>query len=407
MNRDPIPAYTVLKECLCCGDSSLIPVLNLGTQPLANLYHHNDTPLEKYPLGVNLCTLCFHLQQWAAVEPDRMFKHYLYVSGTSKTLRDYFDWFAERVDANFPATGEKKVLDIACNDGTQLAAFIKRGWRVWGVDPAENLIAQARATGATVVCDYWTIPVAERMREYFDVIVAQNVCAHTSYPLRFLLACREVMHWDSKLLIQTSQADMVHNGEFDTIYHEHISFFSLNSMYTLAKRAGLVLEGVEITPVHGGSYVFRLGYGTPDQSVADRLAEEKAVERYELDTYREFAKRAQETVVELRHTLERYKQQGYRLVGFGAAAKGNTLLNFAGITLDYIVDDNPLKQHLYTPGINIPIYPPKQLAEESGPVALVPLAWNFFDEIRQKVKNMRPTQKDIFVTYFPSVSTRI
>lgn len=397
--------FVTLKECLCCGNTALASLLDLHEQPLANSYHAKGETLPSFPLGVNLCERCFHVQQFVGVNPDLMFKNYLYVSGTSETLREYFDWFAGTVEEHMGGkTGN--VLDIACNDGTQLASFIKRGWKAFGVDPAQNLLARSQATGATVLCDYWNEISAQKIGGPFDALIAQNVFAHVTDPLSFLKACVQVMNNGSRLFIQTSQANMFEEGQFDTIYHEHISFFSTRSMQTLAHRAGLKLEDVFITPVHGGSYVFVLSLQGDEAKGQARVAEEEKSGRYTRTLYEKFADTARAAVSGLKDAVEKYREQGMRVVGYGAAAKGNTLLNFGGITLDYIVDDNPLKQGLYTPGRDIEIVAPARLAQEQNPLVVVPLAWNFFDEIYRKVKVLRPDKADTFITYFPELTER-
>jgi SAM-dependent methyltransferase len=337
------------------------------------------------------------------VDPDLMFRQYPYLPGTSQTLRDYLDWFARYVDESLTFREHKKVLDIACNDGSQLAAFAARGWQTWGVDPAENLAPHSRATGAQVLCEYWTPRTARELGMAFDSIVAQNVFAHVGDPLAFLEACRLVMDENSKLFIQTSNGDMFPRVEFDTIYHEHVSFFSTLSMRTLARRAGLALEEIFITPIHGRSYVFVLGYEKEGETVAQRIAKEEHQGRYSIECYRRFTQRTRRIVENLKAVLEN-ELRSFRVVGFGAAAKGNTLLNLAQIKLAYIVDNNRLKQGLYTPGMNIPIHPPEQLIQDSQRLAILVLAWNFFDEIRDEVRALRPDKDDVLITYFPEVS---
>jgi 2-polyprenyl-3-methyl-5-hydroxy-6-metoxy-1,4-benzoquinol methylase len=403
-----IETYKKLDSCLACGGTHLLPLLDLGTQPLANDYHDSSVTLPSYPLALQLCPNCFHAQQAVAVNPDLMFKNYLYVSGTSKTLRDYFDWLAERIDTTYGAAFQspKKMLDIACNDGSELVPFMNLGWEVTAIDPAENLTEQARATGARVVCDYWNKESAHTIGGPFDIVLAQNVFAHVSDPFGFLQALATVVRPGSKVFLQTSQADMISRGEFDTVYHEHISFFSARSMRTLAARAGFVLEDILITPIHGGSYVFVLSLDGSKESITPREHEEDVQGRYRVETHVRFADNARRTVLELKELLETHRKAGRHIVGFGAAAKGNTVLNFGGISLDYIVDDNSLKQGLLTPGMNIPIAPLSRLAGEKGEVVIVPLAWNFFDEIYRKVKTVRADRPDVFVTYFPSIMIR-
>lgn len=399
--------FTKLDRCIACDNTQLTPLLDLREQPLANSYHDGTTQLPAYPLALNACFRCFHAQQAVAVNPDLMFKDYLYVSGTSQTLLEYFDWFAKKIDdaygASFGAT--KSVMDIACNDGTQLAAFKKYGWGIWGVDPAENLLERSKAVGAEVLCDYWNVETATRLNKKFDILVAQNVFAHVADPYGFLQACKIAMHDGSKLHIQTSQADMIAHGQFDTIYHEHISFFSARSMRMLAERAGMSLEDIFITPVHGGSYVFVLTLNSGAEKTEREVTEEKEG-RYTEAFFKKFADDVTKVVTDLKSTLEQHRADGRKLIGYGAAAKGNTLLNFANIKLDYIIDDNPLKQGLYTPGMDILIEPKEVLSKETTPLTIVPLAWNFFDEIYTKVKSIRSNPDDSFVTYFPKVTVR-
>jgi hypothetical protein len=397
--------YTEITECRACANQELVTILDLNDQPLANSYHKGED-LKEYPLALNLCDKCFHLQLSIVVNPDLMFKNYLYVSGTSKTLRDYFDDFAIQV-VNYDDYPVDTVLDIACNDGSQLDSFKKLGCITYGVDPAENLHQTAVDKGHDVICDYWTSEVAAKLHQQFDVITAQNVFAHTNDIHSFLRTCSDVMHSETKLFIQTSQADMVPNGEFDTIYHEHLSFFSLKSMMAIAERSGLVVADVFKTPIHGDSYVFVLALPPASKrsypSVDKMYADEETEGRYLIKTYVKYAQNCQSIVDNLNSKLDKYRAQGLPVVGYGAAAKGNTLLNFGKIKLDYIVDDNPLKWNLLTPGMNIEIKDPKVLSDEKGSIVVVPLAWNFYKEISKKVKGYRPDEENIFVRYFPEL----
>jgi SAM-dependent methyltransferase len=398
-----------LTECLACGSSELQLVLDLHKQPLANSFISSAYDEEEvFPLKLNICTNCTHLQLSHAVNPDLLFKNYLYVSGTSKTLKEYFDWFAKYATefSNNHGYQAKTVLDIACNDGTQLDSFKAVGLDTYGVDPAENL-HQISNKNHTVICDYFTQEhVSFLSDKKIDIINAQNVFAHNSYPLDFLKMCKQIMHNNSLLFIQTSQADMVENNEFDTIYHEHLSFFNSNSMRSLAERADLNLVEIIKTPIHGNSYVFVFTNNdmTPNQSVANMLKEEFDLGLQNLDTYTEYSKKAEQAVRDLKETLDDYCSD-YVLIGYGAAAKGNTLLNFGKIELDFIIDDNPLKQGLFTPGTHIPVVGIDILEEvHDKKVVFVPLAWNFFTEIRGKIKAVRNNDDDIFIRYFPTLS---
>lgn len=395
-----------LNECLCCGSQHLELTLDLGTQPMANSFIETEDEAElTFPLVLNRCTDCSHLQLSHAVNPDLLFRNYLYVSGTSQTLKDYFDWFAN-YSLGFFSEKPKSVLDIACNDGTQLDSFKKIGLTTYGVDPATNL-HPISSVNHEVILDYFTAEHVEGLKaKNIDIINAQNVFAHNDYPLDFLKQCKEIMHDCSVLFIQTSQADMVKNNEFDTIYHEHLSFFCANSMNELAKRAGLNLIDITKTPIHGNSYVFVFSkHPATDGKVEAVLAEERELGLQDTQTYVEYARKAQQVVVDLKNAISAYRAEGYVIAGYGAAAKGMTLLNFGNIQLDFIIDDNPLKQGRFTPGTHIPVESIDMLDEcEDLNIAFVPLAWNFFTEIKSKIKAKRDRKEDAFIRYFPLIN---
>jgi len=402
--------YKKLNECLCCGSKNLELILDLNDQPLANSYKTNiNNYEEKYPLQLNLCNECFHTQLSIAVNPDLLFKNYLYVSGTSKTLNDYSKVFAGDICDYYQNLNNEKptnILDIACNDGTQLNHFKDLNLKTYGIDPAKNLF-ELSSKNHTVVCDYYKKGLFDNK---FDLILAQNVFAHNSDPYDFLLNCKEDISDNGLIFIQTSQANMIVNNEFDTIYHEHISFFNCNSMKRLSERVGLKLIDVFKTDIHGTSYVFvfsknhTMATSIPP-GIVNRLKLEEEQGLYTYVTYLKYGNKAEDIVSELKTVINDFREKKYHLVGYGAAAKGNTLLNFGDISLDFIIDDNKLKQGLYTPGTNIPIKDISELdrISKESPVVFIPLAWNFYKEISSNIKNRRNSDKDYYVKYFPKV----
>ena len=216
------------------------------------------------------------------------------------------------------------------------------------------------------------------------------------------------MHDESVLFIQTSQANMVINNEFDTIYHEHLSFFNTNSMKVLVEKCGLFLSNVFKTDIHGTSYVFVITKNSLSScpEVEKMLNFEKENGLFNILTYPQYALKCYTSTFELKNKLEELKKEDYLIIGYGAAAKGNTLLNFGKIDLDFIIDDNPLKQNLYTPGRNIKIVSSDFLLtiDKNKKVAFIPLAWNFYDEIKKRIKNKRDNTDDIFIKYFPNLT---
>ena len=382
-----IMSYKEIKTCRCCGCNILKTILDLNKQPLANSYHDGSDTLTEYPLSLNLCTNCYHTQLSVVVDPDEMFSNYIYVSGTSKTLHEYFEWFANIVESQTIKNGN--VLDIACNDGTQLLKFKNKGWKTYGIDPAKNLYELSKVNADQVIVDYFNTESVKLLSvNTFDAIIAQNVFAHTDNIVDFLNTCKTIMTDSTKLYIQTSQADMIENNQFDTVYHEHLSFFSTKSMLAVCERVGLKLVSVQRTPIHGGSYIFTISKTqTPDYSVKFSLDLEEKSGRYSVNRYEQYYKEVNSIIQEFVNTVEEYKKAGYIIIGYGAAAKGNTFLNASGVKLHYIIDDNPKKIGLLTPGSNTMIVGLDFIDTLANNVLFIPLAWNFYNEINTKIKH--------------------
>tara|TARA_A100001201_G_scaffold87642_2_gene77177 strand:+ start:9385 stop:10587 length:1203 start_codon:yes stop_codon:yes gene_type:complete len=393
--------YKERQTCICCGGSNLKLLLNLNKQPLANSYHDNSQVQEEYPLGVNVCKDCYHVQLTHIVNPDLLFKDYLYVSGTSQTLKDNFEWFSQFV-MEYANHNCESVLDIACNDGSQLDCFKSKGVDTYGIDPAENL-HKLSSKNHNVICNYFDSNLFDRT---FDIITAQNVFAHNENAKKFLDDCANIMHDDSYLFIQTSQAEMIQNNQFDTIYHEHISFFNINSMNELAKRTDLNLIDVVKTPVHGISYLFIFSKKNINKYLVQNLIDvEKQRGLLSDKLYSEYQSNVKSVVDEFKQYVQDARNDGYKIVGYGAAAKGMTFLNFANTKMDVIIDDNPLKQDLYTPGTNTIIKSAEYIKsfENSDKILFIPLAWNFYKEIRSRIQLVRQNKNDRFLKYFPTV----
>jgi len=390
--------------CRICGKDMYV-VLDLGKQPLAN--NNVDIPCEQptFPLVLSRCKDCHHTQQDYTVPPDQMFSSYQYMSGTSKTLCNYFSWLADSISNTIPEvdTHQRIILELACNDGSQLDEFKKRGWKTIGVDPAKNIAEIATQKGHEVHVKFWgsepvSIPTP-------DAIVAQNVCAHVPEPVPFLKACHDAMGSHSYLYIQTSQCNMYQNGEFDTIYHEHLSFFTAHSMKRAASLAGLDIIHVEKTPIHGTSYLFTMkrkdSNSIVDSTLETLIADETPY--YQEDfftTYKQRIYRIQQWVQQM---TNEFTEKGYTVVAFGAAAKGMTLLNFFNINkyITYIVDDAYMKQGKYTPNSNILIRSPSVLQHDTRPLAVIILAWNFMEEISTKITEWRKGKDTALIVPYP------
>lgn len=393
-----------LDACLACGKNELTLELNLGDQPLANNFKKDASEEDFYPLAVNRCRHCFHLQLTHVVDPEIIYRNYSYVSGTSQTYQDYMWWFAKWC-REYSNRWRGAVLDIGCNDGTQLDYFHKLGYKTYGVDPAENLHQTSTDKGHQVVCGFWNEQsVGNLDNRKFDIVVSQNAFAHNPDPLAYLKLLSPLLKDEGLFFVQTSQADMVRNGEFDTIYHEHVNFYNINSMNELCQRAGMHLIDVIKTPIHGTSYVFVIGNkNSRPEHVKNLIATENDLLKEA--TYIKWANTAKNLTDQFLKKCETFRDQGYELVGYGAAAKGNTLLNYAGVTLDFIIDDNPLKQGKFSPGLSIPVVNIDildKLAKKK--ILFVPLAWNVYTEIKNKIVARRQNSHDRFIRYFPEVT---
>jgi SAM-dependent methyltransferase len=394
--------FIEIKNCRCCG-GKVKTILDLNDQPLANSYHKVGDHLEYFPLKLNLCDNCYHTQLSIVVDSDIMFRNYLYVSGTSNTLKEYFDFFSrftiERFK-NYFGHKPNNVLDIACNDGTQLDYYKSKGVTTYGIDPAENL-HPISSKSHNVICDYFP---SDKIDNKFNLIIAQNVFAHTHDIKSFLEKCYDILEDDSLLYIQTSQSNMILNNEFDTTYHEHLSFFNSLSMRTIVEKCNLKLNNVFKFDIHGSSYIFEISKKSYDSNIESVINLEKVKGLYDMKTYNTFVENAKEITKNLKKTIDEHRENGYSIIGYGAAAKGMTLLNFGSILMNYIIDDNELKHDLLTPGTNIIIKGIDILDTiKSKKILFVPLAWNFYDEIYKRIKLKRDNENDLFVKYFPKI----
>ena len=412
-----------LITCLCCKTDNK-QFLDLGLQPLANNYHEKDEPCDIYPLKLKYCPNCFHCQLSHAVNPELLFKTYKYVSGTSQTGMTFFKDNAKMIDDYYNSRNKdniftgiltKKVLDIASNDGSQLDCFKSLGWTTYGVDPATNLVPISVKKGHNVVCAFWNETVANQL-PIMDIITAQNVFAHTQYLDEFLQACKIIMNDNTLLFIQTSQKNMIVNNEFDTTYHEHISFYNTKSMKTLVERNGLFLNRVLDAEIHGHSYIFEIGKVSNLETnvIVDKyLKEEEEKGIYNDQTYIDFNEKTQVIVANLKQEIADFKANDYKCIGFGAAAKGQTVLCYGEIGLDYIIDENPLKIGFFSPKMDIPIVSIDHFINDTNAnnsenkYVILILAWNFATEIKEKIRKHKGDKKCVVLeAYFPEIVIR-
>ena len=393
-------------KCRVCKMAMNMAILyDFGKQPNANHYLTSpESTLEEYPLRLDVCRNCYHTQLSYTIPPEEVFSNYIYFSGTSNTMREFFREFANK---SIEESGNKPtgtVLEIACNDGSLLDWYKSRGWKTYGYDPAQNIHKISSAKGHDVTVGFWGVDSAP---EYppLDIIVAQNVCAHVPDPVAFLSKCREVMNDSTILYVQTSQSEMIEKGQYDTAYHEHLSFFTVRSMDVAAKMAGLCLDDIEKTEVHGSSYIFKLRLrSTTDITQNPVYKYEKGIGLYDDLLYYAYVEKVNELSAWLNRWQKKLRdEEGAKLVGYGAAAKGMTVLNSFKwmMPLQYIADDSKFKQGFYATNRKYLICAPAKLSEEPELLAIYVLAWNFIDEIKERVKALRPGKSTYFLTTYP------
>jgi SAM-dependent methyltransferase len=400
--------------CIVC-DGPVRPLLDLDVQPPANLLLTNaEEKYEAFPLGFAVCPACTHGQLTHFVDPARLFQHYLYASGTSGTLKAYFEWFADALArASRPGA---KVLEIASNDGSLLSCLEARGFSATGVDPAANLNRVAAAAGRKVITGFFP---QVRPDGASDVIVAMNVAAHTPDPTTFMRGVRDCIAPDGVAIIQTSQALMIANGEFDTVYHEHYSFYTIASMMRLAAKCGLRLESVQLVSVHGVSLMFFIRRaecqappfafqgGAPfavEWPEPEPASLSKSFANSEpLAAYSTFAEGAKKAMASTAAVVAEHKASGRRIALVGVAAKALTFIRAAGITPDMYLDEAQLKVGRVVPGTGLAIEPLAKAGGIASDTTFLIGAWNFADELMKKIRGMNDRSTPKFILYFPKL----
>lgn len=380
--------------CRVCGGSDLTLVLSLGDSPLANAFLSSPDQFDAemhFPLDLYACRTCSLLQLLDVVDPAFLFRHYLYVTGMSSGMARHHLGHVRALAERVSLGPGDLVVDIASNDGSLLRSFASLGVRTLGVEPAANLAALATEGGVETISEFFSPDLASRIVQTYGparVISAANVLAHVDDPGEFLVGCRVLIADGGVISIEVPYAgDLLDRVEYDTVYHEHLSYFSVRSLLMLCDRSGLSVLDVERMPVHGGSMRLLLSATGADHATAVRAVarDEDAHGLSDLTAFRRFAEAVVSHRAALVSLLERLTAEGKVVVGYGAPAKGTTRLNYCGIgtrLLPFTVDRNPMKVGLYMPGSHIPIRDVSALLSSSPvPDYVLILPWNIADEI--------------------------
>lgn len=398
-------------DCRLCGSRRLTRVFSLVPTPPANEFvgeAERGKPQERFPLDVHLCADCAHAQLLDIVDPERLFRNYVYVSSTSPVFVDHFRRYAEAMLAYTGMPKGSAVIDIGSNDGTLLRFFQQAGMRILGIDPARRIAEAATQAGIDTLPEFFDLALAKRLRAQdweAGLIAANNVFAHADDLHTIAEGVAHLLAPDGLFVFEVSYLlDVFEKTLFDTIYHEHLSYHTVKPLVGFFERHGLELVDAQRVEPHGGSLrgiVKRRG--GPAAGGAGRWLRQPSVERliseearlglHGPEAYARLFARIEERKCQLTALLAGLKADGKRIAGFGAPAKATTLMFHFGLgpeTLEYVIDDSPLKQGLYTPGHHIPVVPSSSLDDPARrPDYALILAWNFAEPIIEKHQAFR------------------
>lgn len=390
-------------KCRICKSTQLYKFLDLGSMPIPNGFLTEELlekREQKYELACIFCENCGLVHLTNVVNPDIMFKNYVYIPSTARNMMNNFNNLASYAVNQYKLKDSSLVIDIGSNDGSLLTFFKSYGVRILGIDPAENLAKIAELKGVPTVAKLFNSRVAQSVAKRYggaDVITATNVIAHIDDLHEMFKGVSALLSKDGVFITEFPYLlDLIQKNQFDTIYHEHLSYYSIKPWKVLLDEFGFEIIDAQRLPIHGGS--IRLIHrkkkskkGSSSRMINTLMELEEKQGLYERKTYDDFSTRVSDLKIELNDLLRGLKKDKKRIVGYGAAAKGNVLTNIFDIgtdVLDYIVDSTPYKQGLYTPGKHIPVHAESKLVEDMPDYTLI-LAWNFADEIMDKQKEYK------------------
>ena len=407
--------FFIRKDCRLCNSMNLKSALKLEATPPANAFiDENELSIrqEKYPLELFLCSDCSHLQLTTVVSPKKLFENYVYVSGTSPVFIKHFENYSNSIISTYNPDKNKLILDIGSNDGTFLKFFKDKGYKILGIDPAISISKKASKKGIKTITSFFSEDLAYNiLNDYGEasIITANNVFAHSDNLVEILNGIKKILSSEGLFIFEVSYlVDVYEKSLFDTIYHEHLAYHSVKPLKKFFELNDMELIDVERISTHGGSIrgvVQKKGGGRRvADSIKDLIELERKLGLHDIKEFLKFSNKILEIKTSLNELIDKIKKEGKTIAGFGAPAKATTLMYQLGINkecIDFIVDDNPLKQGKFTPGLNVPIYS-SEIIKEKKPDYILILAWNFAESI---IKNHKyfTSQNGKFIIPIPEV----
>jgi novobiocin biosynthesis protein NovU/D-mycarose 3-C-methyltransferase len=398
----PLGAFSRRSNCRVCGSHDLVPILDYGTMPLAGnfVWPQDIDTLKYYPLDLCVCRSCSLMQVPNVVDSKVIFSDYRYLSSVTQTLTQHFEDYADTLIARGLAGAGKFVVEIGCNDGVLLGPLKMRGAPALGIDAASNVAEVARGKGFDVTTGFFGEQLARRVREErgpADVITASNVFAHVDDLDDIMRGVRELLAPDGSFIVEVHYGlDLLETLQFDTVYHEHLCYYSITALDVINRRFGLEIYDVQRLPMHGGAIrVYSRRNDAKDTVPSAALLAMRDLELRagiaDLGTYLSFAERVVKARDAIRNLILDRRSSGRRISAFGAAGRATIMLNYCGIdhdTLEYIVDESPSRIGRIVPGVSVPILPLSHLYEDPTDDCFV-TAWNYRNEIVRKAARYR------------------
>jgi SAM-dependent methyltransferase len=393
----------LVSACRACGGRLTVTMADLGLQPASNAFLESTAAFQqekRYPLRAKVCEICKLVQLDYDVAPQELFGNYVYFSSYSDDWLAHAKAYCEMARERFALGSSSLVVELASNDGYLLKNFLSVGIPVLGIDPSDTVAAAAAKIGVPTLVEFFGEKIAgdlARQGRRADLIIGNNVLAHVPQLNDFVAGIALLLRENGNITIEFPHLlELVKHVEFDTIYHEHFSYFSVYAIEQVFSRHGLRIYDVERLPTHGGSLrIFAAHAARKDLKDSATLREVRAQESaagiQDLGTYAKFSKRVEECRDSLLAFLATAKRECKRIAAYGAAAKGNTLLNFCGVTpadIAFVADRNPHKQNKFLPGTHIPVVSPEELMQAKPDYVLI-LPWNLRDEIQQQLAGIR------------------